>query len=141
MLLKDILATKGKKVLTIPVDAMLSDVVQELVKNNIGSLIVCDGENMVGIITERDILRAVAAVDCRLSDLPVKNRMSTNLITGSPDDDVEASMGVMTERRIRHLPVLEQGKLAGMVSIGDLVKSHHAMVAMENQQLLSYIQS
>jgi CBS domain-containing protein len=141
MLLKDILAIKGKHVLTIQVGAPLCDVAKELAKHNIGSLVVCDGESMVGIITERDILRAVAELGSRLDVVPVKQRMTTQLITASPDDDVEDLMGIMTEKHIRHLPVLAQGQLAGMVSIGDLVKAHQAQVAMENQQLRNYIQS
>jgi CBS domain-containing protein len=141
MLLKDILATKGTTVLTIQDTASLSDVVQELVRHNIGSLIVCAGETMVGIITERDILKAVAQASIDLSRTPVRERMSVHLITAAPDDEVETVMGLMTQRRFRHLPVLENGKLAGMISIGDLVKAHHALMAMENQQLRSYIQS
>jgi CBS domain-containing protein len=141
MLLKDILATKGTAVLTIQDTASLSDVVQELVKHNIGSLIVCAGETMVGIITERDILKAVAQADIDLLRTPVRERMSVHLITAAPDDEVETVMGLMTQRRFRHLPVLENGKLAGMISIGDLVKAHHALMAIENQQLRSYIQS
>ncbi len=141
MLLKDILATKGTAVLTIQDTASLSDVVQELVKHNIGSLIVCAGETMVGIITERDILKAVAQADIDLLRTPVRERMSVHLITAAPDDEVETVMGLMTQRRFRHLPVLENGKLAGMISIGDLVKAHHALMAIENQQLRTYIQS
>ncbi len=141
MLLKDILATKGTAVLTIQDTASLSDVVQELVKHNIGSLIVCAGETMMGIITERDILKAVAQADIDLLRTPVRERMSVHLITAAPDDEVETVMGLMTQRRFRHLPVLENGKLAGMISIGDLVKAHHALMAIENQQLRTYIQS
>ena len=141
MLLKDILAAKGKKVFSVDVRARLADVVQDLVKHNIGSLIVCDGESMVGIVTERDILRTVAASDARLEEICVRDRMTVNVISASPEDEVSAVMGVMTQRRIRHLPVLEDGKLVGMVSIGDLVKAQHDRVTMENQQLLNYIQS
>lgn len=141
MLLKDILATKGTTVLTIQDTANLSEVVQELVRHNVGSLIVCAGGTMVGIITERDILKAVAQTDIDLSQTPVKDHMSVHLTTAAPDDEVETVMGLMTQRRFRHMPVMENGKLAGMISIGDLVKAHHALMAIENQQLRSYIQS
>lgn len=141
MLLKDILAAKGKHVFRVDVRARLADVVQELVKHNIGSLIVCDGESMVGIVTERDILRTVAESGANLAEICVRDRMSVNVVSASPEDEVSSVMGVMTDRRIRHLPVLEQGKLVGMVSIGDLVKAQHDVVTMENQQLLQYIQS
>ena len=141
VLLRDILGSKGRAVVTVGVDTRLSEVVQTLVKHNIGSLVVCDGERMVGIVTERDILRTVAEVGVGLEDVPVAQRMTPNVISGAPDDNVDKIMGVMTENRIRHLPVLDQGQLAGMVSIGDLVKAQHDRMTMEHQQLMNYIQS
>ncbi len=146
MLLREILQIKGSKVLTIAVQATLAEVVDKLVKNNCGSLIVCesDGEpfNMVGIITERDILRASADRSASLEQMKVHDRMSKNPVTCQPDDSIQDAMGVMTERRIRHLPIVnEQGKLVGMVSIGDLVKHQHDQLTMENHYLKTYIQS
>jgi CBS domain-containing protein len=123
MLLKEILSAKGSKVFTVSADATLSDVVQQLVEHNIGSLVVCDGDVIVGIITERDILRAVREHRQDWAEVVVRARMTQRLISGSPEDDINKIMGLMTELRIRHLPVLENQKLAGMVSIGDLVKA------------------
>jgi CBS domain-containing protein len=146
MNLQDILRQKGALVHTISSQATLDDVVQKLVQQNCGSLVVCDSDcnqagAMVGIITERDILKACAAQQGSLDQRRVSQVMSGNVITGSPGDRVEDVMGVMTNRRIRHLPVLDEGRLAGMVSIGDLVKAQHHEYAMENHYLKSYIQS
>jgi CBS domain-containing protein len=154
MLLKDILAVKGKTVFTIEVDARVSDALQELLTHNIGSLVVCQGDAMIGIslvvcqgdamigiITERDILRTVAELGQPLEDVRVTDRMNAAVISGVPEDDVDKVMGLMTEKRIRHLPVLDQGKLAGLVSLGDVVKAQHQRLTMENQQLINYIQS
>jgi CBS domain-containing protein len=145
MLLSDILNHKGHAVLTIEPTATLAEVVRTLVEHNCGSLIVCatsgDGlrSRMVGIITERDILRACANEKSTLERTHVEDVMSKNPVTGRPSDSVEETMGVMTDRRIRHLPVLDGGKLAGLVSIGDLVKAQHDAMTMENHYLKSYL--
>ena len=141
MLLRDILKAKGNKVFTVSADATLSEVVRELVRHNIGSLVVFNGDELVGIITERDILRTMADLADRLDDVAIKSRMTTNVLSGSPDDEVSKTMGLMTEKRIRHLPIVEDGRLAGMVSIGDVVKAQHDRLTMENQYLINYIQS
>ena len=98
-------------------------------------------DKVVGIITERDILRACAAQNRPLSEVRVEERMTRNVITGSASDKISDVMGWMTEMRIRHLPVLEKGRLAGMVSIGDIVKAEHSLLSVENQYLKHYIQS
>lgn len=148
MLLQDILRRKGSKVHSIAPHAMLDEVVHKLVENNCGSLVVCepssDGDaagTLVGIITERDILRSCATYGGSLRELAVRDVMSRELMTGTPDDSIEETMGLMTQRRIRHLPILVDGRLAGMISIGDLVKAHYDEVTMENHYLKSYIQS
>jgi CBS domain-containing protein len=148
MLLQDILRRKGSKVHSITPDAKLDEVVHKLVENNCGSLVVCQPSNdgdaggtLVGIITERDILRSCAKQGGSLRELAVRDVMSRELMTGTPDDSIEETMGLMTERRIRHLPILVDGRLAGMISIGDLVKAHYDEVTMENHYLKSYIQS
>ena len=146
MSLREILQHKGSNVLTIASHATLADVVQKLVKNNCGSLLVCEVEGdlgrMVGIITERDILRACADRSVSLEQMRVEDRMSRNPVTCNPDNSVQDAMGVMTSRRIRHLPIVnEVGKVVGMVSIGDLVKQQHDQLTMENHYLKTYIQS
>ncbi len=144
MFLRDILNAKGPVVHTIDVDASLEEVVQQLVRHNCGSLVVYDkssSQHMVGIITERDILRACAARKAALSKLKVADAMSANLVVGSPGDSVEDTMGLMTNKRIRHLPVIEDDQLLGLVSIGDIVKMQHDRLTMENHYLKSYLQS
>jgi len=143
MKLADILAHKGYKVHSIRPSATLAEVVQVLVRHNIGSLMVCEEEDckrMLGIITERDILRACAARRGPLEATRVSEVMTTNVITGSPCDSVEDTMGLMTDHRIRHLPVLECDDLVGIVSIGDIVKAQHDALTMENHYLKSYLQ-
>jgi CBS domain-containing protein len=144
MSLQQILQHKGTRVLSISPRATLADVVQKLVKNNCGSLLVCEEDDctrLLGIITERDILRACAEGCSPLAQVRVSDAMSSELTTGSPLDSVQDAMGVMTERRIRHLPVLDDdGRLVGLVSIGDLVKHQHDQLTMENHYLKSYIQ-
>jgi CBS domain-containing protein len=144
MTLQDILSTKGTQVLSISPQATLADVVQKLVKFNCGSLVVCENEDcshMRGIITERDILRACAAGQKALDQVRVEEVMTRDLVSGSPQDTIQYAMGVMTERRVRHLPIVEDDKLVGMISIGDLVKHQHDQLSMENHYLKTYIQS
>ena len=141
MLLKDILNVKGRDVVTISPTATLADVVQTLARNHCGALVVCDDSSMVGIISERDILRFLAATNTALEKTPVQSCMTSEVITGAPDDDVNEVMGLMTTSRIRHLPIIEAGKLAGIISIGDIVKAQHDYLTMENHYLKNYIQS
>lgn len=144
MHLRDILHGKGSVVYTIRSDASLADVVQKLVKNNCGSLVVCDSdcdesERLMGIITERDILRACAAGHAPLERTTVAEVMTRDMLVGSPHDSVEDAMGLMTVNRIRHLPVVEDGQLLGLISIGDVVKTQHDRLTMENHYLKSYL--
>jgi CBS domain-containing protein len=146
MLLQDILSTKGTTVLTITPQHTLADAVRQMVEHNVGSMLVCDrdlsrGERLVGIITERDMLRCFATGKCDLTALTVAEVMTTKLITARPCDSVAELMGVMTTHRIRHVPVLTEERLVGMVSIGDLLKAHHDNLAAENQFMREYIQS
>ena len=147
MRLQDILRIKGAAVHTISPEATLDDVAQKLIAHNCGSLVVCQSDSrgghgaMVGIITERDILRVCAARRDTLERLHVSDVMARKPITGTPYDTIEDTMGLMTEQRIRHLPILDEDRLVGIISIGDVVKAHHDQVALENHYLKSYIQS
>ena len=146
MIVQDILHVKGTKVHTIGPNATLEDVVLELVRYNVGSLVVMEITSqatepiMVGIITERDILRVQATHKGPLDQLVVRSAMSTDLITALPGDRLEDAMGLMTAHRVRHLPVVGEGRLRGMISIGDLVKAHHDQLEMENHYMRDYIQ-
>ena len=99
-----------------------------------------DRPQIEGIVTERDVLRALAGRGGRLDGLHVSDVMTRNLITAAPTEEVGAVMGLMTEHRVRHLPVIaEDGRLAGMISIGDVVKSQHNSMVLENHFLKSYL--
>ena len=141
MRIDSILTVKGNAVHSIEPSATLAEVVAKLVECNCGSLVVCQGDNMVGIITERDIMRACADRTTALEDRTVERVMSEDIITGKLDDEVESIMGLMTDNRIRHLPIVENDQLVGLVSIGDVVKAQHDLLTMENHYLKSYIQS
>ena len=142
MTIREILRVKGTKVYTIHPTASLDEVVQKLVRYNIGSLVVCEDDDpreMIGIITERDILRSCAIVDKRFDQLTAGDCMRSRLVTGALTDSVEDIMGMMTELRVRHLPVMEDGSLVGIISIGDVVKAQHDDLTMENHYLKNYI--
>jgi len=141
MHVRDVLSRKSSLVHTCTPDDTLADVADLMVGHNIGSLIVMQDEEMVGIITERDILRASAATRGPLEFLKVSERMTRCPIVASPNDEVADIMCIMTERRIRHVPVVERGRLVGLVSIGDTVKAQHDELCRENHYLKSYIQS
>jgi CBS domain-containing protein len=145
MTLQDILRAKGTLVHSIGPSASLAQVVHRLIEHNCGSLLVCDqdscdGKHLLGIITERDILRACAAHQGELDRVRVSEAMTRDVITGAPNDSVEHTMGLMTENRVRHLPVLENDRLVGIISIGDVVKAQHDQLSLENHYLKSYIQ-
>ena len=142
MLLREILEQKGKDVHTISANASADEVLTELVRFNIGSLLIREtpGGPIQGIITERDILRSLAEHRSRLEQLPVAACMSRELITAQPDDDITVAMRLMTMHRVRHLPVVHGDELYGIVSIGDIVKAHHDELEMENYHMRSYIQ-
>jgi CBS domain-containing protein len=139
MQVREILSEKGSTVYTCSPNDSLADVVDLLVGYNCGSLVVSENGEMVGIITERDILRACAMTRQSLEVLSVRDRMTRCPVTATPDDEIADTMGAMTEHRIRHLPVVDGGRLAGVVSIGDVVKAQHNELCRENYYLKSYI--
>jgi CBS domain-containing protein len=118
-----LLATKGARVVTIGPEDTVREAVARLARENIGALVVvAEGGGPVGIVSERDVVR-VAASDEQVLTRRVRGIMTRDVITATPDDDLLAVAHVMTERRIRHLPVVAGGRLVGIVSIGDLVKA------------------
>ncbi len=136
----EILQTKGNKVFQILPSATLAHAIERLVHHNCGSLMVAEAETIVGIITERDILKAINIQAHRIDSLMVCDFMTRKLITGHPSDEVGDVMGMMTSHRVRHLPIFDQGRLVGMVSIGDVVKAQFDLMAVENHYLKVYIQ-
>lgn len=141
MKIADILQDKGQTVHEIGPTNSLAEVVDSLVALNCGSLLVRENEEVVGIITERDILRTCAVEDRPLTDIQVREKMSTEMVIGKSSDSVSSVMGLLTEQRIRHLPIIDDGKLAGIISIGDVVKAQFNEVSTENHFLKNYIQS
>ena len=140
MKIAEILRTKGHDVVAIPEARSVLDAIGVLVRHNIGALVVTDRERLTGIFTERDVLRLAARSPSALSTIQVAGVMTREPITASPDDELHAIMDVMTERKIRHLPVLEQGELVGIVSIGDLLHACRRVAEEENSHLRQYIQ-
>ncbi|MCE5269236.1 MAG: CBS domain-containing protein [Planctomycetaceae bacterium] len=145
MKLQDILGVKGGTVYSISGGATLQEVVARLVEHRVGAMLVlaldaAGREEVAGIVTERDILYASTAGKPPLGEVTAAEVMSRPVVTGSPDDEVDDVMGLMTSRRIRHLPVLgANGQLAGIISIGDVVKAQHDRLALENRCLKDYI--
>ncbi len=123
MKIATLLATKGGMVYPITPDQTIREVIKQLAEHNIGSLVVLDAtETPIGIITERDVIRR-AAVSEKLFDEKVIDIMTTDIITGVPQDELVAAANTMTENHFRHLPILEGDRLIGMISIGDIVKA------------------
>ena len=136
----EILKTKGTKVVTISPDRQVREAIQTLVENGVGALVVVDEQQVpVGMITERDVLRASdRCFDC-LKELKVSDLMSREVIIGLPDQSADALLGMMTDKFIRHLPIMDQGKLSGLLSIGDLVKAKVQWAEVEIYYLKDYI--
>jgi CBS domain-containing protein len=140
MNVETILRTKGRAVATIRPDETVGSAVDALVSRNIGALVVSeDGDNVDGIISERDIVHALARNGAGLSSVIVAEAMTRPVVTCRPADSVAELMALMTNRRIRHLPVVEDGRLCGIVSIGDLVKNRLDEIEYEARSLRSFI--
>ena len=123
MKIADIIRSKGSQVFTTHPQRTIKEAIHLLVAHNIGGLVVVDDrENIVGIITERDLIRYAASESPNFS-IPVGRIMTTQVVVGVPQDDVNSVAYTMTERHFRHLPVVENGKLVGILSLGDVVKA------------------
>ena len=138
-----VLKVKGTAVATIAPDASLTDATASLRDHGVGALVVSrDGRTIEGIISERDVVRALAAHGTSTLGHEVSSAMSTSVTTCRGDDTVDQMMAMMTDRRIRHLPVVDDGGyLEGIISIGDVVKARVGQLEHENNQLHDYIQA
>ena len=123
MTIRRLLDQKGGKICSIHPEATVFEAVAKMAENDIGSLLVIDGEALIGIITERHYARNVVLKGKTSPATTVREIMERDVITVQPEQSVEECMALMTDRRVRHLPVLEDQKIIGIVSIGDLVKS------------------
>ncbi len=140
MKINHILKGKDGQVFTIAPDATMQDALREMLAHNIGSLIVVDGTGaMIGIVSERDMLRTVYNSGSAWETVKVSAAMTTEVITAKLTDSADSAMDLMTRHRIRHLPVLDGGKLSGMLSIGDIVKANLTETAFQNQLLKNFI--
>lgn len=134
-----ILATKGSKVITIQPDRTVKDALMTLAEHNIGALVVIDESNHpVGIISERDIVRDAARDDDFITKR-VRDVMTGDVVTGTAQDDLRSVANIMTERRFRHLPIVENDELIGIVSIGDVVKAQRDQYQGEVETLQTQI--
>ncbi len=140
MRIQDILDSKGDRVVTTSPNGTVTDAMDVLNEHNIGAVVVMEGDSIRGILSERDVLRLGARGPELLSTTTIPETMTRDVIVGLPEDEVHAAMGVMTQNRIRHLPIVRDGQLVGIVSIGDLVNAAWLEAADENQHLKDYIQ-
>ena len=140
MKIRDLLNEKGYEVVTVPPSFPVEDVMRLLVEHNIGSVVVTSGTQILGILTERDVLRLGASKPAALEARSVSETMTTDLVVGVSDDAIDYVAGIMTANRIRHLPILDGGQLVGVVSIGDVVNAMKQETEVENRYLRDYIQ-
>jgi CBS domain-containing protein len=134
-----LLSQNARAVCSIHPDASVFDAIEKMAKNDIGSLVVMDGEKLLGIITERDYARNVVLKGKTSPTTPVRDIMERHVICVRPEQTVEQCMALMSDKRVRHLPVLEGTKVTGIVSIGDLVKSIIGDQKFMIEQLEHYI--
>ncbi len=138
-LVQHLLAAKGGQVVSIAPDASVFDAIKLMADKEIGSLVVMDGDTLAGIVTERDYARKVILKGRSSEATAVKDIMTPDVLTTTPDAPVDRCMAMMTDKRCRHLPVVEDGSVIGMISIGDLVQAIIADQKEEIEQLEHYI--
>lgn len=142
MLIETILKEKGGVVTTIPDTATLSQAANLLDQKRIGAVVAVDDKGgLIGVLSERDIVRRFARHGAGAIDMPVAEAMTRGVITASPGETLDTCLGRMTDRRIRHLPVVDSGELKGIISIGDLVKYKIDSVLAEAEAMTAYIKS
>ncbi len=139
MNISEVLSSKGSSVVTVEPGRTVTELVALLAEHRIGAVPVVDGGSTVGIVSERDVVRRLASEGADVLNQPVSELMTTDLITCTPADALDDIARLMTERRIRHLPVLDGGGLAGIVTIGDVVAARLRELEKTREQLESYI--
>lgn len=142
MIVSDLLRRKGGFVATTSPDATVADLLELLAEHRIGALVVSgDGSAVAGIVSERDVVRALRGSGGALLDAPVSDVMTSDVVTTSPHEALEGVMRLMTDRRIRHLPVVDGGALVGIISIGDVVAGRIDELQSDRDHLVDYINS
>ncbi|WP_295243614.1 CBS domain-containing protein [uncultured Brevundimonas sp.] len=139
MFVAEILKTKGNAVFSIAPDLTVTQACAELEQKRVGALVVCDGDRVVGVFSERDVVKALAADGADALARPVADYMTAKVIYAEPAEEMSVLMTRMTDRRIRHLPVMQADRLVGVISIGDVVKCQIAEHAHEAESLRTYI--
>lgn len=140
MTIATILSEKGRHVVTTPPSTALRDVARELMRHGIGAVVVVDGGGVVlGVMSERDIVSAIATGGSRALDEPVSDHMQRTPVMATENDTVDSTMQTMTLERRRHLPVMREGRLCGLVSIGDVVKYRIRVIEEEHRSMREYI--
>jgi CBS domain-containing protein len=139
MLIRDVLKMKGGAIFSIAPEGRVADAVSLMVRNDIGSLVVLEGANMAGMLTFREVLKALDAQGGNLADLAVKSVMVRDPICGKPDDSLEVLRDVMTKNHVRYLPIRDGGELLGVISFHDVAKAVIKETSFENRLLKRYI--
>ena len=141
MSIQAILGDKGREVATVSADARLSEAIRILGEKRIGALPVVEDDRIVGIMSERDVIYSLKDHGAEVLDWPVSRVMTSPAITVDPSTEALSALALITQKRVRHLPVVSGGKLIGIVSIGDLVKHRIERIEFEAQAMREYIQS
>lgn len=139
MIIKAILNHKAPGYISVPPGMKIGSVIHVLAEKNVGAVLVVENEALVGIVSERDIVRSLARTPAGTLDLPAEALMTKNLTTGTPQTTIAHAQTLMTEKHFRHLPILENGKLVGLVSIGDVVKALIDQNQHEVDSLRTYV--
>ncbi|HEV7192629.1 MAG TPA: CBS domain-containing protein [Jatrophihabitantaceae bacterium] len=139
MKISDILRHKGSTVVTISPSDAVTALVSQLADHKVGALVVANGDTVAGIVSERDVVRRLAERGAAILELTVADIMTTDVVSCDPQDSVDSVAATMTERRIRHMPVISDGGLVGIVSIGDVVLSRIQQLEQDRGQLEQYI--
>ncbi len=136
---RDLLRTKGNDVWYVSPRTTVIDALKQMAEKRIGALLVLEEGEIAGIVSERDFVRRIASLNVCELDRPVREVMTQEVVTIQPDENIETCMAVMTEKRIRHLPVIELGKTIGLISIGDVVKAIITSHEFTIEQLSKFI--
>ena len=136
---RQVLEGKGSATLSLPPSATVFEALEAMAKNDVGSVVVADGDCLLGIFTERDYARKLILQGRSSKETRVSELMTSNILTVSPTQTIDDCMAMITDNRVRHLPVVEKGRIVGIISIGDVVKAVIADQQRTIQQLSSYI--
>lgn len=139
MLARDLVKVKGTDIVSVPPDATLGEAIETLAARNIGAVVVMDGRSLAGILSERDVIKVLNGAPTGFRSTSVAEVMTSDVSTAGPEASVLELLKLMTERRFRHVPIVEDGEVIGLVSIGDAVKARVDEVEGEAAALKSYI--